>query len=153
MTTMDVRGRADLSAHGIQVTGTVVWQPTTSQLYEDAVRRGQGRIETTDRGFSARARDPNDETRERVQPRKERYHPYEFKNAAERRQGQNAFRIAELRAHPARSRGDGCERHGPDDADRDVVDDVRQCRALYRQPGANRHQRTCRRGSDALSHD
>ncbi len=44
MTTMDVRGRADLSAHGIQATGRIVWQPTTSMLYEDAVRRGQGRI-------------------------------------------------------------------------------------------------------------
>jgi phosphoenolpyruvate carboxykinase (ATP) len=43
MTTMDVRG-ADLSAHGIQAAGRIVWQPTTSLLYEDAVRRGQGRI-------------------------------------------------------------------------------------------------------------
>jgi phosphoenolpyruvate carboxykinase (ATP) len=44
MTTMDVRGRVDLSAHGINPTGTVVWSPTTALLYEHAVKRGDGRI-------------------------------------------------------------------------------------------------------------
>jgi phosphoenolpyruvate carboxykinase (ATP) len=44
MTTMDVRGRVDLSAHGINPTGRVVWSPTTAVLYEDAVKRGDGRI-------------------------------------------------------------------------------------------------------------
>jgi phosphoenolpyruvate carboxykinase (ATP) len=44
MTTMDVRGRADLSAHGINPTGRVLWSPTTAVLYEDAVKRGDGRI-------------------------------------------------------------------------------------------------------------
>jgi len=41
---MDVRGRADLSAHGIKTTGTVIWAPTTSLLYEHAVARGEARI-------------------------------------------------------------------------------------------------------------
>ncbi|HEV7134079.1 MAG TPA: phosphoenolpyruvate carboxykinase (ATP) [Gaiellaceae bacterium] len=41
---MDVRGRADLSAHGIKTTGTVIWNPTTSLLYEHAVARGEARI-------------------------------------------------------------------------------------------------------------
>jgi len=44
MTTMDVRGRADLSAYGINPTGRVLWSPTTAVLYEDAVKRGDGRI-------------------------------------------------------------------------------------------------------------
>ena len=44
MTTMDVRGRADLSTHGINPTGNVLWSPTTAVLYEHAVRRGDGRI-------------------------------------------------------------------------------------------------------------
>jgi phosphoenolpyruvate carboxykinase (ATP) len=45
MTTTDVRGRAaDLSAHGLHPTGRVIWNPTTSTLYEAAVRLGEGRI-------------------------------------------------------------------------------------------------------------
>jgi phosphoenolpyruvate carboxykinase (ATP) len=44
MTTMDVRGRADLSTHGINPSGNVLWSPTTAVLYEHAVRRGDGRI-------------------------------------------------------------------------------------------------------------
>src|SRR5581483_8991276 len=44
MTTIDVRGPVDLSAHGINPTGTVIRQPTTSLLYEHAVQRGDGRI-------------------------------------------------------------------------------------------------------------
>jgi phosphoenolpyruvate carboxykinase (ATP) len=44
MTTTDVRGRADLSVHGLNPTGRVIWSPTTSMLYEAAVRRGEGRI-------------------------------------------------------------------------------------------------------------
>ena len=41
---MDLRGPADLSAHGLDPTGRVVWQPTTSLLYEHAVVRGDARI-------------------------------------------------------------------------------------------------------------
>jgi len=41
---MDVRGRVDLSAHGIKTTGRVIWDPTTSLLYEHAVVRGEARI-------------------------------------------------------------------------------------------------------------
>jgi phosphoenolpyruvate carboxykinase (ATP) len=44
MTTMDVRGRVDLSAHGINPRGRVIHQPTTAMLYEDAVVRRDGRI-------------------------------------------------------------------------------------------------------------
>jgi phosphoenolpyruvate carboxykinase (ATP) len=44
MTTIDVRGRVDLSRHGINPSGHVVWQPTTSMLYEHAVARGEARI-------------------------------------------------------------------------------------------------------------
>jgi phosphoenolpyruvate carboxykinase (ATP) len=44
MTTMDVRGRGGLSAHGIRPTGRVIWDPTTALLYEHAVSRGDGRI-------------------------------------------------------------------------------------------------------------
>jgi phosphoenolpyruvate carboxykinase (ATP) len=41
---MDVRGRVDLSAHGIRSTGTVIWNPSTPLLYEHAIRRGEARI-------------------------------------------------------------------------------------------------------------
>ncbi|HZS24742.1 MAG TPA: phosphoenolpyruvate carboxykinase (ATP) [Gaiellaceae bacterium] len=44
MTTTDVRGRTDLTAHGIQATGRIVWNPSTPQLYEHAVERGEARI-------------------------------------------------------------------------------------------------------------
>src|SRR5947209_9568399 len=44
MTTIDVRGPVDLSAHGINPSGRVIRQPTTSMLYEHAVQRGDGRI-------------------------------------------------------------------------------------------------------------
>jgi phosphoenolpyruvate carboxykinase (ATP) len=44
VTTTDVRGRADLSAHGLNPTGKVIWGPTTSMLYEHAVERGDARI-------------------------------------------------------------------------------------------------------------
>jgi phosphoenolpyruvate carboxykinase (ATP) len=38
------RKRHDLEAHGIEASGAVRWQPTTSQLYTDALARGEGRI-------------------------------------------------------------------------------------------------------------
>jgi phosphoenolpyruvate carboxykinase (ATP) len=44
MTTMDVGGRVDLTAHGIRPTGHVVRNPTTSLLYEHAIARGDARI-------------------------------------------------------------------------------------------------------------
>ncbi len=44
MTTMDVRGRLDLSRHGLNPTGHVIWDPTTSLLYEHAIARGEARI-------------------------------------------------------------------------------------------------------------
>ena len=44
MTTMDVRGQVDLSAHGINATGRIVWNPSTPVLYEHAIARGEARI-------------------------------------------------------------------------------------------------------------
>ncbi len=44
MTAMDVRGRVDLSPHGITSTGRVLWNPSTPVLYEHAIARGEGRI-------------------------------------------------------------------------------------------------------------
>ena len=44
MTAMDVRGSVDLSAHGIESTGSVLWNPSTPLLYEHAVIRGEARI-------------------------------------------------------------------------------------------------------------
>src|SRR5579884_3424664 len=45
MTTIDVRSAGgDLSIHGLHPTGQVIWSPTTSVLYEHAVRRGDARI-------------------------------------------------------------------------------------------------------------
>jgi phosphoenolpyruvate carboxykinase (ATP) len=37
-------GRVSLSDHGIDAAGTVVRNPTTAQLYMDAIERGEGRI-------------------------------------------------------------------------------------------------------------
>ena len=44
MTAMDVRGSVDLSAHGIESTGAVLWNPSTPLLYEHAIARGEARI-------------------------------------------------------------------------------------------------------------
>src|SRR5437667_2968955 len=41
MTAMDVRGRVDLSTHGIAPSGKVIWNPTTALLYEHAIARGE----------------------------------------------------------------------------------------------------------------
>ena len=38
------KGRVDLSEHGITPSGRVLWNPTTSVLYEHAVLRGEARI-------------------------------------------------------------------------------------------------------------
>jgi phosphoenolpyruvate carboxykinase (ATP) len=44
VTAMDIRGSVDLTAHGIESTGRVLWNPSTSLLYEHAVTRGEARI-------------------------------------------------------------------------------------------------------------
>src|SRR5689334_9407021 len=44
MTTIDVRGRSDLSAHGIIATGRVIWNPAVPVLYEHAIARGEARL-------------------------------------------------------------------------------------------------------------
>ena len=36
--------RTGLAVHGIEATGTVHWNPSTSQLYTDALARGEGRL-------------------------------------------------------------------------------------------------------------
>ena len=41
---MDVRGRVDLSTHGIASSGKVIWNPSTALLYEHAIARGEARI-------------------------------------------------------------------------------------------------------------
>ncbi|HZR95625.1 MAG TPA: phosphoenolpyruvate carboxykinase (ATP) [Gaiellaceae bacterium] len=44
MTSLDLRGRVDLSAHGITASGDVFHNPTTPVLYEHAIERGEARI-------------------------------------------------------------------------------------------------------------
>src|SRR3954471_8261025 len=44
MTSTGVRGRLDLSVHGIRTTGDVHHNPSTSTLYEHAIERGDARI-------------------------------------------------------------------------------------------------------------
>ena len=44
MTTTPTRGRVGLQEHGIDPSGTVVWSPTTAQLYEHALKCGDGRL-------------------------------------------------------------------------------------------------------------
>ena len=38
------RTRGSLEEHGISASGSVHWQPSTPQLYTDALARGEGRI-------------------------------------------------------------------------------------------------------------
>src|SRR5213075_344929 len=42
--TTDVRDRHDLSEHGIEASGRVVYQPTTALLYMHALARGDGQL-------------------------------------------------------------------------------------------------------------
>ena len=44
MTTTPVRGRIGLDEHGVKPVGVAHWNPTTAQLYEHALARGEGRI-------------------------------------------------------------------------------------------------------------
>jgi phosphoenolpyruvate carboxykinase (ATP) len=44
MTTIDVRGQVDLSGHGIDASGEVIWNATTPVLYEHAIARREARI-------------------------------------------------------------------------------------------------------------
>lgn len=44
MTAMDVRGNVDLTQHGINPTGHVLWNPSTPLLYEHAIARGEAAI-------------------------------------------------------------------------------------------------------------
>src|SRR6266496_1687788 len=44
MTATELRGRVDLSAHGIDPSGRVYRNPTTSLLYTHALARGEGRL-------------------------------------------------------------------------------------------------------------
>ena len=44
MTTTELAGRVDLSEHGIDASGAVYRNPTTSLLYTHALARGEGRL-------------------------------------------------------------------------------------------------------------
>jgi phosphoenolpyruvate carboxykinase (ATP) len=44
VTITPVRGGVDLSAHGLEPSGSIVHQPSTSLLYEHALKRGDGRL-------------------------------------------------------------------------------------------------------------
>src|SRR3954465_4516435 len=44
MTTTELPGRVDLSEHGIETTGPVYRNPTTSLLYTHAIARNEGRL-------------------------------------------------------------------------------------------------------------
>jgi len=64
MATVNVRGQVDLSGHGIDATGDVIWNATTPVLYEHAIARrearlGEGGPMVVDTG-SHTGRSPND---------------------------------------------------------------------------------------------
>jgi phosphoenolpyruvate carboxykinase (ATP) len=44
MTTTPTRGRIGLDEHGLDASGTVVWSPSTAQLYTEALKRGHGAL-------------------------------------------------------------------------------------------------------------
>ena len=44
MATVNVRGQVDLSPHGIDATGDVIWNATTPVLYEHAIARREARL-------------------------------------------------------------------------------------------------------------
>ena len=114
---------------------------------------GENRIEATNRRLGASSGDTLDKTRETVEPWVERKDPDELENAAECRQSQHAVGIVNSGTHPATGRRERSEQQYPNDADRNIVDDVRQCRAPHRQRRANCNHRARCCGSDALSHD
>ena len=44
MTTTPTRVTAGLDAHGLDPVGTIVWSPTTAQLYTAALKNGDGAL-------------------------------------------------------------------------------------------------------------
>ncbi|WP_411278029.1 phosphoenolpyruvate carboxykinase (ATP) [Gaiella sp.] len=44
MTTISTGAKGNLDQHGLDPAAAVIWQPSTAQLYEHAIRRGDGRI-------------------------------------------------------------------------------------------------------------
>jgi len=44
MTTTEARGRVGLGEHGLDPAGRVVWNPTTAELYTEALKRGHGAL-------------------------------------------------------------------------------------------------------------
>ena len=44
MTTTPIRTHSGLDLHGLDPAAVVIWHPSTAQLYEHAIRRGDGRI-------------------------------------------------------------------------------------------------------------
>jgi phosphoenolpyruvate carboxykinase (ATP) len=44
VTTTEARGRFGLHEHGLDPTGRVVWNPTTAELYTEALKRGDGAL-------------------------------------------------------------------------------------------------------------
>ncbi|MEO5634039.1 phosphoenolpyruvate carboxykinase (ATP), partial [Gaiella sp.] len=44
MTTISTGAKGSLDRHGLDPAAAVIWQPSTAQLYEHAIRRGDGRI-------------------------------------------------------------------------------------------------------------
>jgi hypothetical protein len=116
-------------------------------------RLGENRIEAAYGGLGASSGDPLDKARETVEPWVERKDPDGLENAAECRQSQHPVGIVNSGTCPAAGRRERSKQQYPDDAECNIVDDVRQCCAPHRQPGADRHHRASRCGPDALADD
>ena len=129
--TDDIAGKT--AANGVDCTVSELDDCPPSGLERHAPSGlGENRIEATNRRLGASPRDTLDKARETVEPWVERKNPDELEDAAECRQRQDTVGIIELITCPARGCGERSEQQNPDDADRYVVDDMRQCRAPHR---------------------
>src|SRR5215469_5331076 len=148
-------------SHGFPEKPTAHSIDRTMRKFQDRTPRGLERdgpsrlredwVEAADSRLGACAGHPLYEMRETIKPWIERENPNQLENAAECRQGQHSIGLVELSADQTSQRRDRSEKQDPNDADRNIVHDMRHCCASHRQPGADCHQCARRSGSDALA--
>src|SRR5215469_9424579 len=98
------------TAHSVDRTVRKFQDRAPGSLERDGPSRlGEDWIEVADSRLGACPGYPLDDMRETIKPWIERKNPDQFKNAAERRQGQHAIGLVELSADPTSDCRDRCE--------------------------------------------
>src|SRR5262249_46304609 len=114
------------TAHGVDRTMRKFQNGAPGGLERDGPScLGENWVEPTDSRLGAGSGDPLKDIREAVKPWIKRKNPNQFEYAAERRQGQHAIGLVKLSADPTSHCHDRAEQYDPDDADRNVVQDMR----------------------------